>query len=234
MTYYHGGKAFTGKKIAPIINKLLERDEIEGYIEPFCGMLGVYRRINILPKKKYYASDVNKSLILMWKRKKKFDPNMTISKEEYKKIKESKSSALKGLVGFAFSYRGIYFGSYDQKKRPIDIPNQVNNVNEIKKRLKQVQFKQGDYKMYKPNEIKNMIIYCDPPYKDTTCTFYEETGKKCDKFNHDEFYDWCREMSRNNIVLVSEYQAPSDFKCIWENTFKYRLAKKGIERLYLV
>jgi len=35
-------------------------------------------------------------------------------------------------------------------------------------------------------------------------------------FNSEEFWDIMRKWSSNNTVLVSEYKAPSDFKCIAE------------------
>jgi hypothetical protein len=34
-------------------------------------------------------------------------------------------------------------------------------------------------------------------------------------FNHDEFWEWVRNLSKTNIVYVSEYFAQEDFKCIW-------------------
>lgn len=52
------------------------------------------------------------------------------------------------------------------------------------------------------------MIYCDIPYKNST-------KYAVDDFPYDEFYDWCRQMAKNNIVLVSEYNMPDDFKCIW-------------------
>lgn len=48
-----------------------------------------------------------------------------------------------------------------------------------------------------------------PPYKNTT-------KYKVVDFPYDEFYEWCREMSKDNIVLISEYSMPNDFKCIWQ------------------
>ena len=50
---------------------------------------------------------------------------------------------------------------------------------------------------------------CDPPYRSTTG--YKGTGR----FDYDAFYDWCRKMSKNNIVYVSEYDMPDDFECVW-------------------
>ena len=54
---------------------------------------------------------------------------------------------------------------------------------------------------------------CDPPYRDTT-------KYSTDDFPYEEFYDWCREMSKNNIVLVSEYSMPDDFQCVWSKQVK--------------
>ena len=36
-----------------------------------------------------------------------------------------------------------------------------------------------------------------------------------DSFDYDTFWDWCRKMSNDNYVFVSEYNAPDDFECIW-------------------
>ena len=54
---------------------------------------------------------------------------------------------------------------------------------------------------------------CDPPYKGT-CKY------KTDPFPYEEFYDWCRYMSKNNTVLISEYNMPNDFECIWKKESK--------------
>lgn len=64
------------------------------------------------------------------------------------------------------------------------------------------------------NEFKsiNSVIYCDPPYSDTA-------GYSVGKFNHEEFYDWVRNESKNNIVLISEFKAPEDFICIYSFEF---------------
>ena len=55
------------------------------------------------------------------------------------------------------------------------------------------------------------IIYCDPPYKDTT-----GYGEDCaEPFCHDEFYSWCE--AQKLPVYISEYQMPEErFACIAE------------------
>ena len=67
------------------------------------------------------------------------------------------------------------------------------------------------------NNLKNYIIYCDPPYQDSEQRYYDLDGNKR-SFDSKAFWNWCRKMSANNIVIVSEYKAPSDFKKIYEKT----------------
>lgn len=73
------------------------------------------------------------------------------------------------------------------------------------------------------------VVYCDPPYKGTT-------GYK-DGINYNQFYEWVRKLSRNNIVFISEYNMPSDFRCIWEykheTTLDTKKHKERIERLWV-
>ena len=51
------------------------------------------------------------------------------------------------------------------------------------------------------------------------------------------FYNWCRAMKQNgHTVFVSEYNMPSDFKCVWQkevtNAMNLTLTKKPIEKLF--
>lgn len=66
------------------------------------------------------------------------------------------------------------------------------------------------YEYVKRCSYKSSLIYCDPPYFGT-----KQYGVSKD-FNHLEFWQWVREQSKNNIVLVSEETAPEDFTSIWE------------------
>ena len=42
-----------------------------------------------------------------------------------------------------------------------------------------------------------------------------KTKYETETFNYDEFWNWCRRMSKENWLFVSEYNAPNDFECIW-------------------
>ena len=53
------------------------------------------------------------------------------------------------------------------------------------------------------------------------CRMLVLSKNNCDKnFDHDAFWNWIRMMSRDNIVIVSEQEAPNDFKCIWSKETK--------------
>lgn len=64
------------------------------------------------------------------------------------------------------------------------------------------------------------IIYCDPPYIGTAGYIANDTT-----FDHQKFYDWCREKAKTNPVFVSEYHCPSDFKNIYEFERRQTLSK---------
>ena len=105
---------------------------------------------------------------------------------------------------------------YDEAKR-----------NLLKQDLSNIIFEENNYKDI---TVANALIYCDPPYKDT------KQYSVSKNFNHDEFWQWVREMSKNNIVVVSEEQAPDDFRAIWEQPTKRTIDNKstinGVEKLW--
>lgn len=80
---------------------------------------------------------------------------------------------------------------------------------------------------------QNSIIYCDPPYQNTT---KYHTG-----FDHNQFWDWCRLKKQDgHNIFISEYSAPDDFVCVWQKEVqsqlsangKYGGTKKSIEKLF--
>ena len=85
------------------------------------------------------------------------------------------------------------------------------------KNIKDVEF---IFSNYLDLEIpSNSLIYCDPPYN-TNAT----KGKYKDDFDHETFWNWCREKKQQgHVVFVSEYNAPEDFKCVWEMEVKQKM-----------
>ena len=66
---------------------------------------------------------------------------------------------------------------------------------------------------YENLSFNNCLIYCDPPYQGST-------PYKTGTFDHEKFFEWCREQAKNNIVFVSEYNAPDDFIEVWSGEVK--------------
>jgi DNA adenine methylase len=70
---------------------------------------------------------------------------------------------------------------------------------------------------------KGYLIYCDPPYEGT-----KKYGA-VEKFDSEKFWETVRKWSKDNIVIVSEFTAPSDFKCIWKKKRKILLTNGSIK-----
>ena len=237
MTRYHGGKQRIGKEIAKIISEKVEKmdGEINGYCEPFCGMLGVYQHIPKYFEKNditYKAGDANESVIKMWQAVQTgWVPPNSCSEEKYIRLQNDRaSSAEKCYVGHQFSFGGGYFMGYVGKYKGAQTTFKTipNKICKIARDLQNVEFTAGTYNQF--SDLENYIIYCDPPYANTRC-------KYADKFDNEEFWNWVREMSETNVIFVSEYSAPDDFECIFENTKKLKTSAKripsGFEKLYM-
>lgn len=89
-----------------------------------------------------------------------------------------------------------------------------------------------DYKYF--SNVKNSILYLDPPYENTKTSSYKS------QIDYQEFYDWAYEMSKNNIVLLSSYEVSDDrFECVYEfKTARSTMAGgdrgKRTEKLFMV
>ena len=109
------------------------------------------------------------------------------------------------------------------------MPNEIiRNLKKQAPNLKGIEFYCSNYL---DQYTDGMVIYCDPPYRDTT---KYATGS----FDYGRFYAWCKDMAKNNIVLISEYWIPDDgFECIWQGNIKCTLDKASrtdkVERLYI-
>lgn len=116
-----------------------------------------------------------------------------------------------------------------QRLQQLERLQQLKNIQNIKQ--KKMKFYSRDYKAF--SNIKNSIIYLDPPYKGTR-KVYKHNG-----LDYEEFYSWCEDMSKDNVVLISGYDMPKNFKCIYEFT-KARSSLQGgthknkYEKLYTI
>lgn len=234
---YMGSKNRIKKDLSKIINEIIENENIKNYVEPFVGGANLIDSIICENKKGY---DINEYLISMFNALKNgYIPPRNITKEFYKQVKENKdnfSKELVSIVGFCASYNAKWFGGY----APITLTKtgvvrdyydeSIRNLMKQKENLKDVTFIHSNYENIKFNE--KTLIYCDPPYAGTT----EYNVSK--NFDHDNFWRWVREQSENHIVIVSEYNAPDDFECIYEkkltNTLDKNSRSKATEKMFIL
>lgn len=220
---YMGSKRRIAKHIIPIIIETLTPEQY--YVELFCGGCNLIDKINHPLR---IANDVNRPLIALWKALQNgWVPPDYINREQYYEIWENQDFFPDELVGFACfccSFSGKPFSGFAgihtpdtgvQRNYQLEAKNNV--LNQIYK-LENVKFYSLSYDQVPIPE--NSIIYCDPPYKGTT-------GYRI-KFNHINFWNFCREKSLTNQIFISEYQAPDDFISIWEGKLKGTLSQNGM------
>ncbi len=224
MTYYSGGKRRIGKEIAAKIAEISqELGGFSGYCEPFCGMMGVYEHmVGYLDKKtKLYAGDRNGHIVKLWKALVKgWKPPIECSKKKFLELKAKGGDSLETIfLGHAAALRACYLTTYrDSGKGKLE--RQANNCTSAASKYGKVSFSAGDYKQF--SHLTDCIIYCDPPYKDTKHHYFVN-GVNRTRFDHEEFDEWCRMMSEQNLIIVSEFRKPKDAIEIWS---------KGKERLF--
>lgn len=233
---YVGSKARLSKDIVPIINKLIKENNIDTYIEPFVGGANMIEHINCNRKIGY---DSNKYLISMWiKLQKGWIPPMEFTKEEYIDVKNNMENKYEdyfiGLVGFCATYNAGWFrrwgGSAITKNGKVRnyYNESVRNILNQLPKLKDVEFACEDSLEL---NFKDCLIYCDAPYQKSSYEMYK------DSFDYNKYWDKVREWSKDNIVLISEYEAPNDFICIFEKkittTFDNKQRKKDTEKLFI-
>ena len=211
-------------------------DRCNGYWEPFVGGANMIDKIKCARK---YGSDKHKYLIaLLWHIQQTTDdlPD-TITEDEYNAVRTNPSAYPNWyvwLVGFC-SFGAKWFGGYPRGFKadgvtPRDITNEaIRNIKKQAPALRGINFVCGNYADY--TSTYGYVIYCDPPYRDTT---KYATGD----FDYGKFYTWCKEMAKTNTVLISEYWMPGDsFECIWQGNLKCTLDRASrsdkVERLYL-
>lgn len=237
---YMGSKARFAKEILPIV--LNGRTTDQWYVEPFAGGMNMIDKVEGLR----LANDINYYLIEFWKKATNgWMPKFDYSKEEYQFIQKNKdiNPAETGYVGICCSYSGKWFGRYagmsNTKQGVRDYRKEAfENVAKQIPNLKGVVFKSGSYETLELPA--NSIIYCDIPYQGT---YSEIEGYSSKTFDYDIFWNWVRAKGKEgHKIYISEYNAPSDFECIWSKEAKSSLSANGevggskisIEKLFTI
>lgn len=201
---YLGGKSRISKDISSYINSVIGD---KTFVSLFCGSCSIESKVNATTK---ILNDSQPYLIAMWKdvqNGRTFSNKINFSEYQYVKSHKDEDMGLAGYVGFACSYSGKWFGGLARNKRGEDFcANAERSIYRDAIGLQNAIFLCKDYKDVEIPD--NSLVYLDPPYANTT-------GYSGCQFNTDEFWDYVREISKNNIVLISEENAPEDFECVW-------------------
>jgi DNA adenine methylase len=201
---YVGGKHRIRKELAVYLESVREG---RTFVEPFCG------GCNITAEMSGYriASDLCEDVILLWKAASDgWEPPTKVLEDEYKAARSAPSSAYRGFVGFGCSFGGKFFGGYARTSagRKEDFAMAAHNsIIRKAKTLRGVLFSCGPYNSLSP---LNSLVYCDPPYANTT------QGYSSTSFDSARFWNTMLEWSKQgNTVLVSEYFAPDFCREVW-------------------
>jgi DNA adenine methylase len=231
---YMGSKSRIAKNILPII--LEDRQIGQFYVEPFCGGCNTIDKVT----GNRIASDINKYLVSMWIGLQSENSRIyNITKDIYDKARNDFNSGtnstyddfLIGWIGWTASFNGRFFdGGYSGTHSNRDyISEQIRNIEKQIPDIKGIHFCHCDYAdLAIPNES---IIYCDIPYKGTKQYYVSKN------FNYDKFWDWAKSQKNSgHTVFVSEYEAPSGIKCVWEktvtNSLNTKKTYKATEKLF--
>ena len=225
---YLGSKHTLSAELVPFIKKALEVFPMGKYIEPFVGGANMIDKVNHHTRIGY---DANPYLIALLKEAQAQSEALRysgcISRDAHSYVKSNKEQFQQwyvGAMGLFPTRLNLWMAPYKQDRPVQRFSSAIKNL--LKQNLNQIKLVNCDYKNIPIG--KGNVIYCDPPYK--SFDYYKMP------FNHDEFYDWVRLASKNNIVLVSEYEMPGDFTCIWQKSVRPRIngrLGKKVEKLFI-
>jgi DNA adenine methylase len=225
---YMGSKNRHAKELLPIVLK--DRKPDQWYVEPFVGGANMIDKVG----GNRMGSDIHPHLIcLLDSVAKGWIPPENVTEKEYQEAKITKAIEPKtAFLGFLCSFGSKWFGGFARNKVGTNYAKTGKNaLLKQAPNLNGIIFQCVGYREL--NIPPNSIIYCDPPYEGTTK--YSTGG-----FDYPAFWQWCRDKSNEgHQVFVSEYNAPSDFECVWSKNVTANFdsnrseAAERIEKLFI-
>lgn len=252
---FQGSKAKYAESIVPKLQKIIDDNKIEYYVEPFVGGANIIDKIHCQTKIGY---DKNAPLIaLHQKAQKDFDgiPEHGTSelwyraKDAYRAAEgnpydiqdnpEAPELWEIGAIAFLGSFNhGGFSRGYAKPEGERDPYNEA--YRNLQKQARSEEYKNifflwtPDYKNVNKNSLlynQKILYYCDPPYEGTKPYGYAfET-----KFDYEEYWNWIRELSKIAFVICSEQHFPNDFNILWEKDVNRTMSTsnkfKAVEKL---
>ena len=198
-----GGKSRYGEEIAAMVQRTGQL-----IYEPFCGGLWVTQHL-----RPCVASDIHDDLIELYRAiRLGWEPPTYVTEEEYSechwRATEGDVDEFVTFVGFAASWGGKWFGGYARG----EVRNYVDEAaRSLKTKVERCGTTEFQSLHYQNLDVKDAIIYCDPPYLHTTGYTSSEF------FDSGSFWRWAeKEVMKGNTVYVSEFDAPSSWVSIKE------------------
>ena len=202
---YLGGKTRLAKHLAGAI--LDDTKSREVYVEPMVGGGSVLAAL--APHfERVYAGDIHEDLILLYQAMQSgWEPPTELSEEQWRELKYSEPSPLRGFAGFGCSFAGRWFEGYARDSKGTNYAAQA--ARKLAKQKVAATFICTPFDRWPVRE--GHVVYLDPPYEGTK----PYSGTK--PFDHKHFWATARAWRELGAhVYVSEFSAPDDWTCIWE------------------
>jgi site-specific DNA-adenine methylase len=236
-----GSKAKYADHIVPILQKAIDDNNVDTYIECFVGGANIIDKIKCNCRFGYDRSETLIALLDLSSKDFTAVPTEG-SRELWDKGKgyvkdgimpEDMTLAEIGAIEFfaSFSNRGFPGGYAKNTTTRNYYKEAYRNLKEQAPNLHGITFKAQNYWELDEN-TKNCVIYLDPPYQGTKEYGYANQAK----MDYDHFWNWVRDISKDNYVFVSEQNAPDDFDILWVQEAKRTVGAdnnyKAVEKLF--
>ena len=229
---YMGSKNRIAKHLLPIMLAEAEKHGITKWVEPFVGGANMIDKVPDSFERIGYDLNPHTIAALIGIRDHVGDFPEFVDADYFKSLKNTPPHPITSWIRFHCAFGGLFGNTYARNKRG------TNYCMEGRKNTIKQSIQLGDVDLicdsYENLDFESCLIYCDPPYQGTS-------GYKTGAFDHNKFFDWCREQAKNNIVFVSEYNAPDDFKCVWQGEIKTNFTSQrktathnAVEKLFRV
>lgn len=216
---YMGSKSKLAGNICPLLQRTIKENGVNTYIECFVGGANIIDKIKCEHRFGYDRSDTLIALL-----RQAADDFDQVLKEGSRELWDKGKAYVKdGIMPEDMTLADIgameFLGSFSAGGFPRGYAKTTTSRNPYQERyialqkqapaLKGIEFGCQNYWELEP--VSGAVIYLDPPYAGTKPYGYANQPK----MDYDHFWNWVRELSKDNYVFISEQSAPDDFEIIW-------------------